>query len=301
MAVAKPSLFDWSLIQSFVATLDQGSLMGAARVLRTSQPTVGRHIAALEQQLGVLLFERTGRAVVPTPAALRLAEGARSMADGADQLARMLAGTQSNTKGTVRISASTPVAIELLPPIFSRMRQSLPDIQVELVATNRVSNLLRREADIAVRMVRPDQATLIAKKLGDVGIGAYAHRSYLARHSPLQQPADLLKHDLIGSDADTSILDGFRHMGYNASKEMFAFRTDDFIAQWQAVRAGLGIGFLADYVAVRDPDVLPVLPQKLPIRPLPMWLVVHREIRSSQRIRLVYDFLAASLSEAIRR
>ena len=291
--------FDWSLIRSFLAALDHGSLLGASRVIHTSQPTLGRHIAELESQLGVVLFERTGRGLVPTATALLLADAARGMATGAEQLATLLSGANTQSKGTVRITASTPVAVQLLPPILVQMRQTLPDIQVELVASNTASNLLRREADIAVRMVRPAQGTLIAKKLGNVAIGAYANRSYLARRSPIRQAADLFKHDLIGSDADTAILNGIRAMGFPASKDMFAFRTDDFMAQWYAVRAGLGIGFMASYMARTDPDVVPVLPDALHIPPLPMWLAVHREIRTNQRIRLVYDFLASALPESI--
>ena len=299
MSASTRPTFDWRLVRSFLAALDQGSLLGAAKVLRTSQPTLGRHIAELESQLGVLLFERTGRGLVPTATALKLADAARGMAEGADQLARTLSGVQGKSAGTVRISASTPVAFQLLPPILLQMRQALPDIQVELVASNAVSNLLRREADIAVRMVRPDQGSLVAKKIGAVSVGAFAHRTYLARRSPIRQPLDLMGHELIGSDTDSAILEGFKAMGFPVSKDLFALRTDDFIVQWQAVRAGLGIGFMASYMARTDTDVVQVLPDLLRIPPLPMWLVVHREIRTSQRIRSVYDFLAGALADAL--
>ena len=289
------SNFDWSLIRSFLAVLEQGSLMGAARTLHTSQPTVGRHVAELENQLGVVLFERTGRGLVPTATALQLAQSARTMEDGARELTRALSGAQSQTGGTVRITASVPVAVTLLPPLLAQIRQELPDIQVELVSSNLVSNLLRREADIAIRMVRPEQGTLVARKIGDVALGAFAHRSYLARRGMPRVPTDLLAHDLIGSDTDPSILQGFAAMGYPVGKEIFALRTDDFIVQWQAVRAGVGVGFLANYMARTDPEVVPVLQNQLKVPALPMWLAVHREIRTSRRIRAVYDFLAASL------
>lgn len=291
--------FDWRLVRSFLAALDHGSLLGAAKVLHTSQPTLGRHIAELESLLGIVLFERTGRGLVPTSTALKLADAARGMAEGAEQLARTLAGSRTNKMGTVRITASTPVAVQILPPILLQMRQALPDIQVELVASNTVSNLLRREADIAIRMVRPEQGTLVAKKIGDVTVGAFAHRSYLARRSSICQPLDLMDHELIGGDAQTAILDGFKVMGYDVSKDLFAFRSDDLIVQWQAVRAGLGIGFVASYMARTDPDVVQVLPDVLRIAPLPMWLAVHREIRTSGLIRSVYDFLAKALPHAI--
>jgi len=287
--------FDWNLVRSFLAALDQGSLLGASRVLLTSQPTVGRHIVELESQLGVVLFERTGRGLVPTATALQLAESAREMETGALQLAQTLTGAQTQTAGTVRITASVPVAVKLLPPLLTQMRQALPDIQVELVSSNQVSNLLRREADIAIRMVRPDQNTLIAKKIGDVALGAYAHKAYLARRGTPRKPTDLLIHDLIGSDADTSILQGFQAMGYPVSREIFALRSDDFIVQWAALQAGYGIGFVADYMRRDQPEVVRVLSGQLKIPPLPMWLAVHREIRTNRRIRAVYDYLASAL------
>ncbi len=299
MNTSLPHGFDWSLIRSFLAALDQASLLGAARVLHLSQPTVGRHIAELESQLGVVLFERTGRGLLPTVTALQLAEAARSMEAGALQLARTLSGAQTQTRGSVRITASVPVAVQLMPPLLARMRQALPDIQIELVSSNQVSNLLRREADIAVRMVRPDQSSLIARKIGNVALGAYAHRNYLARKSPLRKATDLQLHELIGSDTDTAILQGFQAMGYPVTRESFVLRTDDFIVQWQAVRAGLGVGFCADYMARTDPDVVRVLPGLLKIPALPMWLAVHREIRTNRRIRAVYDFLAEALPSVI--
>jgi DNA-binding transcriptional LysR family regulator len=291
--------FNWSLVRSFLAALDQGTLLGAARVVKTSQPTVGRHIAELESQLGIVLFERTGRGLVPTPMALELAQAARAMEAGALQLTRTLSGAQAQTRGTVRITASVPVAVQLLPPVLTRMRQVLPDIDVELVSSNQVTNLLRREADIAVRMVRPEQGSLVAKKIGNVGLGAYAHKQYLARKAVLRNPTDLLKHDLIGSDTDTSILQGFAAMGYPVGRDAFSFRSDDFIVQWQAVRAGLGVGFVADYMVRGEPDVLPVLKGALKVAALPMWLAVHREVRTSKRIRAVFDFLAAELPYCI--
>ena len=221
------------------------------------------------------------------------------MEAGALQLTRTLTGAQTQTTGTVRITASVPVAVQLLPPLLARMRRELPDIQVELVSSNQVSNLLRREADIAIRMVRPEQGTLVAKKIGDVVIGAYAHRNYLARRTAIRQPVDLLEHDLIGNDADTAILRGFQAMGYAVKPDTFALRTDDLMVQWQAVRAGFGVGFVADYMARTDPAVQRVLQGLLPIPALPMWLAVHREIRTNRRMRAVYDFLADSLPKVI--
>ncbi|MDI1342037.1 LysR family transcriptional regulator [Polaromonas sp.] len=290
--------FDWRLVRSFLAALDQGSLLGAARVLSASQPTIGRHIAELEAQLGVLLFERTGRGLLPTPTALQLAASARAMDSAANELARNVSGLEPGISGTVRITASQPVACYVLPPILAQMRLALPDIQVELVASNAVSNLLRREADIALRMVQPDQASLVAKRIARVTLGTYAHRDYLRRRSTPKQPQDLLNHELVGSDRDEAILKGMAGFGLPVTRESFAFRCDDLIAYWEAVRAGLGIGFIADYLAATDRDVVAVLPM-IKVPPIPIWLTVHREIRTSRRIRAVYDFLSQAVPKAL--
>ncbi|MDO9259048.1 MAG: LysR family transcriptional regulator [Pseudomonadota bacterium] len=290
--------FDWRLVRSFLAALDQGSLLGAARVLSASQPTIGRHIAELEAQLGVLLFERTGRGLLPTATALQLAESARAMDNAANELARNVSGLEPGISGTVRITASQPVACYVLPPILAQMRLALPDIQVELVASNAVSNLLRREADIALRMVQPDQASLVVKRIAKVTLGTYAHRDYLRRRGTPKNPQDLLNHELVGSDRDEAILKGMAGFGLPVTREAFAFRCDDLIAYWEAVRAGLGIGFIADYLAATDRDVVAVLPM-IKVPPLPIWLTVHREIRTSRRIRAVYDFLSQAVPKAL--
>ena len=290
--------FDWALVRSFLAVLEQGSLLGAARQLQSSQPTIGRHVAELEKQLGLVLFDRTGRGLVPTEAALRLSDSARAMQSGADQLARSVVGADRSTSGTVRISASQPMACFVLPPLLAQMRSYLPDVQVELVASNSVSNLLRREADIAVRMVQPEQATVIARRVGKVLLRACAHQDYLRRRGVPRQPSDLLAHELIGGDRDDATLRGFAAQGLPVERKDFAFRSDDLIVVWQAVRAGLGIGFVSEHQLRLDPAVHVVLP-KVRIEPLPVWLAVHKEIRTSQRIRAVYDFLSDALPRAI--
>jgi DNA-binding transcriptional LysR family regulator len=292
------SLFDWSLVRSFLAVLEKGSLLAASRHLQLSQPTIGRHVAELESQLGLVLFDRNGRGLLPTEAAYHLAESARIMQSGADQLARNVLGADLGASGTVRITASQPVSCYVLPPLLAQMRLSLPDVQVELAASNEVSNLLRREADIAVRMVQPQQASIIARRVGKVTLRACAHQDYLRRRGVPRQPNDLLAHDLIGGDRNDDTLKGFAAQGLVVGREQFAFRADDLIVVWQAVRAGLGVGFVSEHLIRSDPAVIPVLP-KLKIQPLPVWLAVHKEIRTSKRIRAVYDFLADALPAAI--
>jgi DNA-binding transcriptional LysR family regulator len=292
------NLFDWSLVRSFLAVLEQGSLLAAARHLQSSQPTIGRHIAELEYRLDLVLFDRTGRGLLPTEAALRLAESARIMQSGAEQLSRSLASSGRSKSGTVRITASQPVACYVLPPLLAQMRLTLPEVQVELVASNSVSNLLRREADIAVRMVPPEQATVIARRVGKVALKACAHQDYLRRRGIPRQPKDLLSHDLIGGDRNEEVLKGFTAQGLKVDRENFAFRTDDLIVVWQAVRAGLGVGFVSEHLIRTEAAVVPLLP-KLKIEPLPVWLAVHKEIGTNKRIRAVYDFLSEALPGVI--
>jgi len=288
------SHFNWQLVPSFLAAHEHGSLLGAARVLGLSQPTVGRHVAALEAQLSTPLFERTGRGLIATPAAQRLAQAARAMEVGALSLLRSAHQSQTDLSGSVRLSVSQPVACSLMPALLGRMREAWPGIQVELVVSNTISDLLRREADIAVRMVRPTQGSLVARRVGQVGVVACAHRRYLQRRGTPSAPTDLLDHELIGNDRVEDIRRGFAAMGQPVGPEQFSLRTDDLMAYWAAVRAGLGIGFVAAYLLREDADVIQVLPD-LGIPPVPAWLVVHREIRSSRRIRAVYDFLAREL------
>lgn len=289
------SNFDWALIQSFLAALEHGSLLGAARATGVSQPTLGRHIAELEQQLQLVLFERTGRGLQPTAQALALADAARDMQAGAASFSRLASGAGQAVQGRVRISATQPVACALLPPVLSRMREALPQVEVELVVCNAVSNLLLREADIALRMVAPEQGSLVARRIGQVRIQACASADYLAQRGVPRQPLDLLGHDLITGDRDRTIEAGFAALGQSAEALKFGLRTDDLLAQWAAVRAGLGIGFMNHHLVGTDPNVQTVLPELvLPV--FPLWLVVHRELHTSARIRAVYDFLAEAVT-----
>ena len=289
------SKFNWALIQSFLAALDHGSLMGAARATGVSQPTLGRHIAELESQLNLLLFERTGRGLQPTVHALTMAEAARAMHAGAADFSRLASGAGQSVQGRVRLSASQPVAFHLLPPILVKMRQALPQVTVELLVSNSVSNLLLREADIALRMVRPEQSSLVARQIGQMRLRACASADYLQRRGTPQVPEDLVSHDLIAGDTNTEIEQGFQTMGYSVSALHFGLRTDDLNVRWAAVCAGLGIGFISENMVQSDDRIVPLLPMlNLPV--FPVWLTVHRELRTSARIRAVYDFLGQEVA-----
>lgn len=290
--------FNWALIPAFLAALEHGSLMGAARATGVSQPTLGRHIAELETQLKLVLFERTGRGLQATAQALELAEAARAMEDGTARFSRLASGAGQAVQGKVRLSASQPVACFLLPPILARMRQALPGVVVELVVSNAVSNLLIREADMALRMVRPEQSSLVAQRIGQVVLRTCASQSYLQRMGTPQQPADLLAHDLITGDRNTEIEDGFVALGFPANRLRHGLRTDDLNAQWAAVLAGLGVGFMSEHLIRQTPSVQALLP-KLALPVLPIWLTVHRELRTSALMRAVFDFLAEEVPKVL--
>jgi DNA-binding transcriptional LysR family regulator len=200
----------------------------------------------------------------------------------------------------VRITTSQVAASYLLPPVLAALQADEPGIQVELVASNQLTNLLRREADIAVRMVRPAQASLVAKKLADLPIVACAHQSYLARAGTPHRPEDLRQHRLIGYDRDDTLVRGFAALGMPVEREHFALRTDDHLAYGRLVAAGAGIGFVAAYNLRYWPGVVTLLPQ-LKIPPLPCWLAVHREIRGSALVRRAFDFLAQAIPAELGR
>lgn len=210
----------------------------------------------------------------------------------------MTSGQSTQLTGTVRISATQTIAVHLLPPIIGGFREQQPGNAIEVSVSNALSNLLRREADVAIRMVRPAQSSLVARRIGDVRIGAYASADYVLRRGLPRTPAELARHDLIGLDRDDSILRSFAALGHRIERESFAVRSDDHLLIWEALRAGLGIGFAATWLADRERSLQRVLPD-LPMPSLPVWLAVHREIRSSATIRVLYDYLAKAIPAAI--
>jgi DNA-binding transcriptional LysR family regulator len=256
------SRLDWSLLPSLLAILDHQTLARAAKSLGLSQPTLGRHVLELEQQLGVVLFERTGRGLFPTPQAIQLAELVRDMDVNASNLLRIAKSKNLEPKGRVRISASQPVACILLPDIFARLQLTMPEIDIDLVSSNSLSNLLRREADIALRMVRPVQDSLITKKIAQVQLVTCAHSTYIKRNGRPLEASDLFAHKLIGSESGTEIQAHARKIGIDPGKFNYSFRSDDLIAQWSAIRAGLGVGFVPEYVAATEKEIELLLPEE---------------------------------------
>ena len=292
-----PSTLDWNLLRALGAVLAHGSLTQAAARLGTSQPTLSRQIAALELQVGAPLFERGGRRLQPTAQALALAEPAARMAAAAQACALAADAASSATgqlAGTVRLTASDVVSSQVLPALLAGLAQQHPEIQIELVPGDTLSNLLAHEADIAVRMLRPTQGTLITRHIADWPLGFYAHRSLLASLGGPPTPATIAAYRWVGFDQSTQLLDGFRAAGFAIDRRFFGFRCDSQIVNLEAVKQGLGIGVLMQPLARRLPGLVPVL-SGLALPVLPVWLTAPRALRSSRRQKLVFDWLAAGL------
>lgn len=289
----------WDLYRTFLAVLQEGSLSGAARLLDLKQPTIGRHIDALEGILGVPLFTRSRDGVSATDAALELRPYAENMASLADAITRTASAPLDVVRGSIRISASEVVGAEVLPPILTHLRKTYPDLAIELVLSNRADDLLRREADIAVRMFRPKQEALIARRIGDIGLGLHAHQDYLDRQGIPKTMADLRDHTLIGFDKENAFIRSLNGKGITLRREMFAFRTDSDLAQLAAIRAGYGIGVCQTALAQRNPDLVRVLPKTFEFL-LETWVVMHEDLRNARRCRVVFDALADGLAGYIK-
>lgn len=284
----------WELYRSFLGVLREGSLSGAARALGLTQPTVGRHVAALEAALRVPLFTRSSSGLMPTDVALALRAHAEAMESTADALERAATSFGEDVRGVVRISASDVVGVEVLPPIVARLRQRHPALTVELALTNRVQDLLRREADIAVRMTRPGQTQLIARHIGGIELGLHAHRDYLARCGTPRDAGELVRHALIGHDRPTAFIRQIAKSFPGFDRGAFALRTDSDLAQLALIRCGAGIGACQAALAKRDPALVRVLPKAFAGR-LDMWVTMHEDLRGSPRCRAAFDALAEGL------
>ena len=295
-----PEGLDWSDLQALLAVARAGSFSAAAREGGASQPTLTLRIAGLEARLGAVLMERGAAGIRLTDAGREAMVRAEAMEDAAARLSLSAArrGRGRGVTGVVRITASRIVTTYLLPPLIADLLDAEPGLEIELVASDQTSNLLRREADIALRMYRPTQADLVARKVGMLAIGLYAAPAYLDRHGTPETPEDLSRHRLLGYDRSDLVRRGFAAAGLPQPREAFRLRTDDQVAYWEAVAAGAGIGGGQVAVAARDARVRRVLPQA-PIPPLELWIAAHAELRASARVRRVFDHLAEGLGRVV--
>ncbi len=289
----------WDLLGAFRAVMQTGSLSGAARALGVAQPTIRRQIEQLEDVLGVVLFTRSQTGLVATETAIAALPYADSMAGVAEALVRSVSAPADAELGTVRVTCSEVVGAQVLPPILADLLHAHPKLQVELSLTNNNEDLLRREADVAVRMAQPTQSALIAKRVGNVKLGAFASEAYLASRALPRVPADLLRgHAIIGKDRDTTFLAALAAAGLPLKRKDFVLRTDSDAAYIAAMRAGVGVGMCQVPLAAGPPPLRRLLP-KLTLE-LPIWVVTHEDLRSSRRVSLVFEHLVAALTKYVR-
>jgi len=288
----------WDELRTFLEVIRDGSLSGASRRLGVAQPTVGRHIDALESALGVALFARSPRGLTPTEAAMALAPHVEAMAAASAALSRAAAGEASVDRGVVRVTASEIIGCEVLPAIFASFKAKAPGVAVELAITNRNEDLSRRDADIAVRMIRPTQSALVARRIGETRIGLFAHRDYLERFGTPTTFAELATHRLIGYDRDERSLRALGAFTAGLTKESFGFRCDSDFAQLAALRTGVGIGGAQENIARRHPDLLRLLAREVSIG-LEIWLVMHEDVKGTPRTRALFEHLATGLADYV--
>jgi DNA-binding transcriptional LysR family regulator len=283
----------WELYRSFLAVMREGSLSGAARLLGMTQPSLGRHMRELEDALGVSLFARSPQGITPTDLAHALMPHAQAMASASAALRRAVTTQQDAIAGVVRITASVVIGAEVLPPLLADFRQRHPGIVIELSLSNQSEDLLRRDADIAIRMVRPTQEALVARQVGNIALGIYAHKRYIEANGRPKTLADLRKHSLIGFDRETAYIRSMRSAVSPYTRENFSLRTDNDLAALAAIRAGYGIGICQMGVARRDPALVHLLPDF--VLNMDTWVVMHEDLRRSAPARALFSHLAEAL------
>ncbi|WP_394691536.1 LysR family transcriptional regulator [Hoeflea sp.] len=291
--------FDWNRARAFLVTAEEGSLSAAARALGMAQPTLGRQVAALEQELGVALFERVGRGLTLTPSGLELMDHVRAMGEAAARMSLSASGKAQAIEGTVSISASEVDAAFRLPPILRKLRHTAPGIDIEIVATNAESDLRRREADIAIRNYRPTQPNLVARKIRDLEGRIYATPGYLDSIGNPETPEGFSDAEFIGFNRSGEFIAAMARFGLTLTRRNFPIVSESHLVQWSQVRQGLGIGIMAADIGDAERDVVQVLPELAPVD-VPVWLVAHREVHTSRRVRLVFDLMAEELARVYR-
>ena len=286
--------FDWNRARAFLVTAEEGSLSAAARALGMAQPTLGRQVDALEEELGVILFERVGRGFTLTPSGLELLDHVRAMGDAAGRVSLAAAGQSQSIAGKVSIAASDVHGAYLLPKVLARLRREEPGIEIEIVASSKASDLRRREADIAIRNFRPTEPDLIARKIRDFPARLYATPGYLEQIGSPLLPHDLRNADFISIDGSGMFLKGLNAMGLNLTERNFPILTENYLVMWELVKQGLGIGVMDGTIGDGEPRVRRALPDLAPLV-FQIWLVAHRELNTSRRIRFVFDMLTEEL------
>ena len=287
--------FDWNRTRAFLVTAEEGTLSAAAKALDMTQPTLSRQVAALEKELGITLFERVGQRLVLTDSGAALLEHARSMSHAAMLFSLSATGQSQQIEGSVVISAGELDAVFRLPKIIAGLRKEEPGIEIEVIVTNETSDLKRREADIAIRNFHPTQNDLIAKKLGVENISLYGTRPYVEGLPQISDFSELTDIQIIGFDRSNSVAELLNQQGWQLSKQNFQVITSFQPMQLALCQEGLGLIFFPEDLADNNPDLVRAFEHLETVLQLPTWLVCHQELRTSLRVRRVFDFIADAL------
>lgn len=289
--------FDWNQVRAFLATAEEGSFSGAARALKSTQPTIGRQVSALEGSLGVTLLERSVRGLTITQAGRELLDHVRAMGEAAALISMVADGQSQEVMGEVTITATDLMSAAILPAILAPLRQTAPGIRVRILATGDIRNLMQREADIAIRHVRPDQPDLIARHVADFRGTLYGASAYLERAGRPTTPRDVADLAFVGNADPDHLLAPLHNQGIPVRAENFVISSDSNVVEWALVKTGYGISLLPEVLCNAEPGIEKVLPS-LPSLQFPVWLVTHRELKTNRRIRLVFDTVARGLAAA---
>lgn len=291
--------FDWNQARAFLATAEEGSLSAAARVLGLTQPTLGRQVTALEEELGIVLFERIGRSLELTASGAELLTHVQTMRDAATRVSLVASGQSQTVEGTVRITASDIISAYVLPPVLKRLRKIAPLLEIDVVASNDLRDIQRREADIAIRHVRPEQPDLIAKLIAETTGHCYASQSYIEEYGRPASIKDLSGHQFIGFGDVDMMINYLKPMGYELTADNFKIGSASGLVSWELCRQGMGIVIMSDGVAALRPDMVRLFEDGDAVA-FSTWLTTHRELNTSRRIRLVFDELADYLTRTDR-
>jgi DNA-binding transcriptional LysR family regulator len=288
--------FDWNHARAFLVTAEEGSFSAAARILGTTQPTLGRQVAALEKELDLILFDRIGKTLALTQIGIELVDYVREMSDAASKLSITASGQSHKLDGEVSISAIDSIAALWLPPIIKKLRVMYPSIKITVIASNQVSNLIQREADIAIRHVESTQQDLITKRVCNAAARLYGATNYLdALGRPLTIDK-LNKADFAGSNRKADKKEFLLKYGLTITEENFSLVSENHLVQWENVKFGITLGMMMEVIGDKEPLVERVM-QDSEFILIPIWLVAHKQLRTSKRIRAVYDVLSDSLAE----
>ncbi len=290
--------FDWNQARAFLATVEEGSLSAASRALGLTQPTLGRQVAALEEQLDVVLFERVGRSLVLTQSGIELSEHVRAMCEAANRVSLTASGQSQIIEGRVRITASDVMSAHILPPVIRKIRETAPLLEIDVVAANDIRDLQLREADIAIRHIRPEQPDLIARLVSEATASFYASKKYLDQHGRPGSLKELYDHDFIGFGDNDRMIERLNPFGLSLTPDNFRLGSESGVVAWELAKQGLGIIVMSDEVAAATPNIERVMPDMEPFA-FPVWLTAHRELHTSRRIRLVFDLLAEFLTKSM--